>query len=464
MVNEPLVKKAEIHADLTGTVPVDETESVTFLGEGSDRATATVTRTANGRAQVELPQNTKAETFGSVVKASATNRVTVHQSDAAAYQNYPKRAYVVFTNPDESVTADGYTFTSTAAADRKTFFLGGFAVDIVNEEKAVEIINADGGTDKKAAHYTEDYTVTLKPKKSYEFDMDQFAVTVKANDTDTGGTVSSKAQGNFDQVCTQLPDGAVKVTVKAVRGGMVIDPAGKRQMTNLTMNVSGSGIYKVVDMEDGTDYTPVTQNAKTTFQVPKNAKLGITFTPKDFSKPYYEAYTKEKGSSFSLLAELKDTTGGTSYDLAKKADGSFADGVSFDWVTKSYTVAYTATEAQNTLEAVFAKSHVFRVFLSGGTAQITALDATGSALLHRDHDDPEADAHHVIVRDGTSLKVVMQRNADNTDKNTFTAYWAVVDNGTQTRGEDLPDKDTKLVSPAMKPIPMKHRRSTMPIF
>ena len=228
-------------------------------------------------------------------------------------------------------------------------------------------------------------------------------------------------------------------------GGMVIDPAGKRQMTNLTMNVSGSGIYKVVDTEDGTDYTPVTQGTKTTFQVPKNAKLGITFTPKDFSKPYYEAYTKEKGSSFSLLAELKDTTGGTSYDLAKKADGSFADGVSFDWVTKSYTVAYTATEAQNTLEAVFAKSHVFRVFLSGGTAQITALNATGSALLHRDHDDSEADAHHVIVRDGTSLKVVMKRNADNTDKNTFTAYWAVVDNGTQTRGEDLPDKDTKLV-------------------
>lgn len=124
-------------------------------------------------------------------------------------------------------------------------------------------------------------------------------------------------------------------------------------------------------------------------------------TPKDFDLSAGAGGNHDAAGA----AEGGDTPGadGTDPNLAYKAK--------FDWVPKSYTITYTATEAQNTLKATFTKSHVFRVFMTGGDAVVKKTDGSTKGLIHRSHDETGADAHHIIVPDGTMLKVEMKKNA-----------------------------------------------------
>ena len=419
MVKNENVTQAEISGNLPGEVRVDDTDNqtalITFIKDGGTAAesdVSTVTRTKNGRAQVDLPQGRIANTFGSVVQAVSEKGVTVYQSDAKANPDYPERAYVNFTNPDESVKANGQIYTSTKT--EKKFYLGEFAVDIVGEQSV--LINPDTDHTKNPAHYKENYTITIAPKDNFEFDMEQFSVNVKANDTDTKGMTYTKNSDWWNQnVKVDETTGKQKVTIKIndVKGDISIDPHVKRQMTNLTINVTGNGSYKVVDAE-GKECKEATGAGKAagtkTLSVPKNEPLTITFSPQTFTKPYYSAFTGEKGSTFDLLTKLQDVTDennkkdfdlsagtGENHDAAGAAEGAPGEDGSagatdpaykarFDWLPKSYTITYKATEAQNTLEATFTKSHVFRVFLTGGKVTVTKTDGTATGLIHRDHD------------------------------------------------------------------------------
>ncbi len=483
MVKNENVTQAEISGNLPGEVRVDDKDNktalITFIKDGgtaAENAVSKVTRTKNGRAQVELPQGRIANTFGSVVQAVSEKGVTVYQSDATANQKtYPERAYVTFTNSNESVKANGQIYTSTD--DERTFFLGEFTVDIIGEQSV--LVNPDE-TDhtKKPAHYKENYTITIAPKDNFEFDMEQFSVTVKASDIDQTGKTYTKNSDWWNQnVKVDETTGKQKVTIKIndVKGAISIDPHVKRQMTNLTINVTEDatykGTYKVVDAA-GVEYQQTlgvgdTAAGQKTLSVPKNEPLTITFSPANFTDSYYEAFTGEKGSTFALLTQLQDVTNadapkdfdlsagtGENHDAAGAVEGGGdpgADGTDpdpaykakFDWVPKSYTITYTATEAENTLNATFTKSHVFRVFMTGGDAVVTKENGKTDGLIHRSHDETGADAHHIIVPDGTKLKVEMKRTAaDQSDY--FDAYWAQVSNGTQSRGDVLPEKDQNL--------------------
>ena len=474
MVKNEKVTKAEISGNLPGEVRVDDgakTALITFIKDGgtaAENAVSKVTRTKNGRAQVELPQGRIANTFGSVVQANSKTGVMVYQSDETANKKYPKRAYVVLTNPRDSVTADGQTYTATD--DEKTFFLGEFAVDIEGEQSV--LINPDGEDHtKKPAHYKENYTITIAPKDNFEFDMEQFSVNVKASDIDQTGTTYTKNHSDWSKICT-VDGNKVTIKVTDVKGAISINPHVKRQMTNLTIDVKGEGefkaTYKVVDAA-GQEYQGTLGAGEAAgtkmLSVPKNEPLTITFSPKNFAKPYYEAFTGEAGSTFALLTKLQDVTNadapidfdlsagtGENHDAAKTgvAEGGDAPGADaaaykakFDWVPKSYTITYTATETDNKLEATFTKSHVFRVFMTGGDAVVTKENGKTDGLIHRSHDETGADAHHIIVPDGTKLKVEMKRTAAN-NQDYFQAYWAEVFNDTQSKGDELPEKDKNL--------------------
>ena len=473
MVKNEKVTKAEISGNLPGEVRVDDGENqtalITFIKDGgtaAKSAVSTVTRTKTKRAKVELPKGRIANTFGSVVQTTSETGVTVYQSDETVNESYPKRAYVELTKTGDSVTADGQIYI--AKDQEKIFFLGEFAVNITGEQSV--LINPDGEDHtKKPAYYKENYTITIEPKDNFEFDMDKFSVNVKANDVDTKGTTYTKNHSDWSKIVEVDKTNSQKVTIKVsdVKGAISIDPHVKRQMTNLTINVKEDatykGTYKVVDAA-GQEYktTPgAGEVAGTkTLSVPKNEPLTITFSPGNFDAPYYEAFTGEKGSTFALLTQLQDVTDennkkdfdlsagtGENHDAAGAAEGGGdpgADGpdpdpaykAKFDWVPKSYTITYTATETQNTLEATFTKSHVFRVFMTGGDAVVKKADGKTDGLIHRSHDETGADAHHIIVPDGTTLKVEMKKTA--ADQNDyFDAYWAQVSNGTQSKGDVL---------------------------
>lgn len=146
---------------------------------------------------------------------------------------------------------------------------------------------------------------------------------------------------------------------------------------------------------------------------------------------------------------------GENHDAAGAAEGGDAPGADaaaykakFDWVPKSYTITYTATGENNKLNATFTTSHVFRVFMTGGDAVVTRADGSTDGLIHRSHDETGSDAHHIIVPDGTKLKVEMKKNASVT-KNFFQAYWAEVSNGTQSKGDELPEKEKNLETTAV---------------
>ena len=474
MVKNENVTQAEISGNLPGEVRVDDgdkTALITFIQDGGTAAgdaVSTVTRTTNKRAKVDLPQGRIANTFGSVVQTTAQNGVTVYQSDETANPNYPNRAYVALTNPGDRVIADGQTYTAKEGETK--FFLGEFAVVIAGEQSV--LINPDGEDHtKKPAYYKKDYTITIAPKDNFEFDMEQFSVNVKENDTDKTGKTYSETNNNLSQICT-VDGNKVTIKVKDVKGAISINPHVKRQMTNLTIDVKGEGefkaTYKVVDAA-GQEYQGTLGAGEAAgtkmLSVPKNEPLTITFSPKNFAEPYYEAFTGEAGSTFALLTKLQDVTNenkkkdfdlsagtGENHDAAKTgaAEGGDAPGADaaankakFDWVPKSYTITYTATETDNKLEATFTKSHVFRVFMTGGDAVVKKTDGSTDGLIHRSHDETGADAHHIIVPDGTKLEVEMKRTAaDNQDY--FQAYWAEVSNDTQSRGDELPEKDKNL--------------------
>ncbi len=349
------------------------------------------------------------------------------------------------------------TYTYTATKDNQTFYLGAFdtQLDWGKRTAADTTPQADAGTQQSAADLVKasspyyllgNYVVTIKPNVNYTIkNADQIWVSME----DENGTPQMLTKDNEFKVIKQH-DGDVEVTVsKQITGDLryYVGPVSetdtiKHDMTDLTINVAGDGLFTVTAL--GEDYTPKSiSSGANTFPVPKNEELKITFKPNPdkVKEPYYSTFTGEKGSTFPFLTELTADKGAQTkenpYNLSQNPDnGTFAEGVSFDWIEKAYTVKYKATEATNTLDAKFELSHVFRVFLTGGDVEVTKAGGDKSGLIHRGHDETGDDAHHIIVKNGTELKVSMTRR-QGTDAGFFDAYWAVVQNDTQSIGTSL---------------------------
>lgn len=421
-----------------------------------------------------VDQNNRTTDSKASVTLSASGRVLTASKDGKKYEYKA-------TDKDNQVIYLGAYGAELDWSTRET------AGKLPTKKEETDYPAAELVTETKPYYLQENYTATIKLKPNYSIsDADIEKVWVSMEDDrgkpkmltktadasgKTGFRVTKTSTGNLEVTVNQPITGALRYYLGPV-GTSKNDAIIKHDMTELTIHMDGSAVgsrgrftvkalgedYTPDAIKQGsTDAAPTDGNYK--FSVPQNEDLSITFYPHegDVHEPYYETFTGEKGSTFPLLTKLeadKGTAGREkTYNLSKDpTNGTFADGVKFDWIKKAYTITYKATEktgehltGSNQLDATFEKAHVFRVFLSGGKAEITTKDGDKKSLIHRDHDETGADAHHVIVKDGTSLKVKMTRNQDNTE-NFFKAYWAQVYKGTQSKGADLPNKENNLTS------------------
>lgn len=405
MYKNELVTKAEVPADKTAVIKLDDKNTVETKGGGnaSDKVTV-VRRDTDKKADVKIPAGASADVFGYEVGAAPTNGVTVSQS-STTNSGYPSRDYVTLT-PGESVVIDGVTYTADDSV--KKFYLGTFKTTITTGNNA----EISGGQPKDPG-YLQQYTVKITPKTNFDLDKDNFTVTMKKSDTGVTETLK------FSDVCTVDADGSITVTIPQVTGDITIHAAAKRQLT--TLNVEGltaggaKGSFKAVDASGNT----YKMEADGSIQVDRNEELTLTFTPNDFEDKYYSDLTGEKGESFSILTALEETTDNNK-DLFTTA--------TFNWTEKSYEIKYTPIKADVTLKATFTPSHIVHFHVTGGTAEVTdqklVTKETGAVQFQ-----------HVIVADGETVDVKLTDTTANGLKPM--AYWSDVSESPENAGADV---------------------------
>lgn len=406
MYRNERVTKAEVTADKSAVIKLDDGEENTVEIKGNGSATDKVTverRTPDKKAEVKLPSGTKAKVFGHEVDTAPAGGVTVGQRNAVDTK-YPDRDYIVIAVAGEKVTVDGIEYVATE--NNQKFYLGTFKA-IVTIGSNAEITSGQKQTD---VGYLKTYTVKISPKADYDLDQDNFIVTMKESDT---GTVKNLT---FADVCSVEPaDGSITVTVPNVSGDITVKAAAKRQMTTLkviglvTANAKGS--FKAVDAS-GNEYK-LEQDGS--INVNRNEELTLIFTPNDFSNPYYSDLTGEKGESFSILTALQETTNNT--DL-------FAGAKTFNWKEKSYELKYTPTTSDVTLKAVFTPSHIVHVHVTGGTAKVKD---TGLVTKESGADQFQ----HVIVKNNEKVELEL-KDTTGTPTTYKKAYWSNVDGSDDT--------------------------------
>lgn len=406
MCRNELVTKAEVTADKSAVIKLDDGEENTVEIKGNGSAADKVTverRTSDKKAEVKLPSGTKAKVFGHEVDTAPAGGVTVGQRNAVDTK-YPDRDYIVIAVAGEKVTVDGIEYVATEKNQK--FYLGTFKA-IVTIGSNAEITSGQKQTD---VGYLKTYTVKISPKADYDLDQDNFIVTMKESDT---GTVKNLT---FADVCRVDPaDGSITVTVPNVSGDITVNAAAKRQMTTLKVTglVTGNakGNFKAVDAS-GNEYK-LEQDGS--INVNRNEELTLIFTPNDFSNPYYSDLTGEKGESFSILTALHETTNNT--DL-------FAGAKTFNWKEKSYELKYTPTTSDVTLKAVFTPSHIVHVHVTGGTAKVKD---TGLVTKESGADQFQ----HVIVKDNETVELEL-KDTTGTATTYKKAYWSNVDGSDDT--------------------------------
>ena len=406
MYRNELVTKAEVPADKTAEIRLDDTNSVKTKGTGNASDKVTVERrNTDKKADVKIPSGASADVFGHEVGAAPANGVTVSQG-STTNSGYPSRDYVTIP-VGESIVIDGVTYNATDSVQR--YYLGTFNVAVTTGNNA----EISGGAKPADPGYLQQYKVKISPKTHFDLDKDNFTVTMKKSDTGAAETLS------FAQVCTEETDGSITVTIPQVTGDITINAAAKRQLT--TLNVEGlaaggaKGIFKAVDAS-GNTYELAADGS---IQINRNEELTLTFTPDDFDDRYYSDLTGEKGESFPILTALTDTTDGNK-DLFATA--------TFNWTEKSYEITYTPTKADVTLKAVFTPSHIVHLHVTGGTAEVTdntlVTKETGASQFQ-----------HVIVADDKTVEVTLKDTTAN--GLAPTAYWSDVSESPENAGTDV---------------------------
>lgn len=406
MYRNERVTKAEVTADKSAVIKLDDGEENTVEIKGNGSATDKVTverRTPDKKAEVKLPSGTKAKVFGHEVDTAPAGGVTVGQRNAVDTK-YPNRDYIVIAVAGEKVTVDGIEYVATENSQK--FYLGTFKA-IVTIGSNAEITSGQKQTD---VGYLKTYTVKISPKADYDLDQDNFMVTMKESDT---GTVKNLT---FADVCSVDQAGSITVTVPNVSGDITVKAAAKRQMT--TLKVTGlaagnaKGSFKAVDAS-GNEYK-LEQDGS--INVNRNEELTLIFTPNDFSNPYYSDLTGEKGESFSILTALQETTNNNK-DL-------FAGAKTFNWKEKSYELKYTPTTSDVTLQAVFTPSHIVHVHVTGGTAKVK-----GTGLVTKESGADQF--QHVIVKNNGTVELEL-KDTTGTATTYKQAYWSNVDGSDDT--------------------------------
>lgn len=401
MCRNELVTKAEVTADKSAVIKLDDGEENTVEIKGNGSAADKVTverRTSDKKAEVKLPSGTKAKVFGHEVDTAPAGGVTVGQRNAVDTK-YPDRDYIVIAVAGEKVTVDGIEYVATEKNQK--FYLGTFKA-IVTIGSNADITSGQKQTD---VGYLKTYTVKISPKADYDLDQDNFIVTMKESDT---GTVKNLT---FADVCSVDPaDGSITVTVPNVSGDITVNAAAKRQITTLKVTglaaANAKGSFKAVDAS-GNEYKLERDGS---INVNRNEELTLIFTPNDFSNPYYSDLTGEKGESFSILTALHETTNNT--DL-------FAGAKTFNWKEKSYELKYTPTTSDVTLKAVFTPSHIVHVHVTGGTAKVKD---TGLVTKESGADQFQ----HVIVKNNETVELEL-KDTTGTATTYKKAYWSNVD-------------------------------------
>lgn len=406
MYRNELVTKAEVPADKTAEIRLDDTDSVKTKGTGNASDKVTVERrSTDKKADVKIPSGASADVFGYEVGAAPANGVTVSQG-STTNSGYPSRDYVTIP-VGESIVIDGVTYNATDSVQR--YYLGTFNVAVTTGNSA----EISGGAKPADPRYLQQYKVKISPKTHFDLDKDNFTVTMKKSDTGAAETLS------FAQVCTEETDGSITVTIPQVTGDITINAAAKRQLT--TLNVEGlaaggaKGIFKAVDAS-GNTYELAADGS---IQINRNEELTLTFTPDDFDDRYYSDLTGEKGESFSILTALTDTT---------DHDADLFATATFNWTEKSYEITYTPTKADVTLKAVFTPSHIVHLHVTGGTAEVTdntpVTKETGASQFQ-----------HVIVADDKTVEVKLKDTTAN--GLAPTAYWSDVSESPENAGTDV---------------------------
>lgn len=403
MKNNNQVKKAEVAANQTVTIEVDDTNSVVLNGSGNAGDTVTVKRRDDSKVDVKLPSGAQGTIFGHAVKAAPAGGVTVSQSNAD--NTVPARDYITIAAAGNEVVVDDFTYR--AASANQKFYLGTFQVNTTfGANVGVK------GTKPANPHYQEAYTITIGPDQGFDLDKDTFVLTMKENDTADAKDLA------FETYCKEEAGGNIKVTIPQVTGDITIRAEAKKQASKLTINgLDGRGIVKVLD---GEGHVHELKQGNNSVSVNRNEELTLTFIPADFTNPYYGDLTGEKGSSFSILTGLTDNTPGAAVtDLFTPVKNSL------NWTEKSYQVKYTPGKAENTLKAAFTHSSIMYVHVTGGTAEVN------TPGLVQNQADTES-SRHVIVPDNTPVQVTLK---DTTGHNPVykAAYWKK----TSTAGGDM---------------------------
>ena len=406
MYRNELVTKAEVPADKTAEIRLDDTDSVKTKGTGNASDKVTVERrSTDKKADVKIPSGASADVFGHEVGAAPANGVTVSQG-STTNSGYPSRDYVTIP-VGESIVIDGVTYNATDSVQR--YYLGTFNVAVTTGNNA----EISGGAKPADPGYLQQYKVKISPKTHFDLDKDNFTVTMKKSDTGAAETLP------YAQVCTEETDGSITVTIPQVTGDITINAAAKRQLT--TLNVEGltaggaKGIFKAVDASGNTYELAVDGS----IQINRNEELTLTFTPDDFDDRYYSDLTGEKGESFSILTALTDTT---------DHDKDLFATATFNWTEKSYEITYTPAKADVTLKAVFTPSHILHLHVTGGTAEVTdntlVTKETGASQFQ-----------HVIVADDKTVEVKLKDTTAN--GLAPTAYWSDVSESPENAGTDV---------------------------
>ena len=315
MYNNEQVSKAAVDAGKTGTVKVDDNQTVEVTDATSAAKPVTVER-KDGTVEVTVPANATVDAFDhtGITSTSGTLKVKPGKDGGRT---------TVQVNGTDTFTADGHTYTGLQEGD--VVPLGKYNVTL---NKGNNITSNNQTTEY---YYNDQYEVTLQPNQNY--DLAKKDVEVKMN----GKEVADAAIQEGNNV-------KVKLTVK---GDVEINADSKRQKTVITFDTEGKGTYTVTNAAG--ENVEVNDNRA---EVNRNEVLTVKFTP--------EAKTRSADNSFAILTKL-------SLDGA-----SVFDQATLDWATKGYTYTFTPDKAAQTIKAVYTDSHLLRVNVTAG--KVNGLD------------------------------------------------------------------------------------------
>lgn len=336
------VTKAAVAAGKTGTVEVDDNQTVKVTDATNATEEVTVER-KNGTVEATVPANATIDAFGRTGITSTAGSLTVKPGKDGGRTTVKVKGTTSFT-------ADGHTYTGLKEGD--VIPLGTYTVILNIGDNITPTKNQ---TDY---FYNDQCEVTLTPNQDYDLDKDDVKV------TRGGKTVADAAKQE---------DANVKVSLK-VTDNIEINADSKRQKTVITFDIENGkykGEYSVKDKDDKN--VEVKDNKVT---VNRNEDITVTFTPETTK-------TRTVGDSFAILTKL-------SLDGTSKFNAA-----TFDWDTKGYTYTFKTSQAEQEIKATYTDSHILNVNVTGGT--VTGLDKYVGAITNIES------VKSVIVPDGESI-------------------------------------------------------------